>query len=292
MSSPLKFTGERFHPDQAGDMWNEHWHRYHFVMPIVTGKRVLDVACGEGYGAALIARVASSVVGVDISGAAIEHARMHYGDKPALEFINASCDDLPFPDAQFDVVVSFETIEHIHNQAAFLSEIRRVLKPDGVLIMSSPNKTEYSDARGYQNEFHVKELYADELANLVLSYFSHTRWWSQRNGFYSLIAPASGNDSSMSVEVVVVSKESPQDEYPALPALYFILTAANDAATLAKLTLGTSAFTDAEEFAMNDYRKIYRELVALSAMHRDLQLSYERLKDERDQLLRDRSPPQ
>lgn len=289
MTSELIFTGERFHPDQAGEMWNEHWHRYHFVMPIVSGKKVLDVACGEGYGSALMARVAASVTGVDVAPKAIAHAEVAYGNRPGLKFINASCDALPFDDAQFDVVVSFETIEHIKTQDKFLSEIRRVLKPDGVLVMSSPNKTEYSDVRGYTNEFHVKELYADELANLVSGHFAHTRWWSQRNGFYSLIAPAAGNDSSMSVEVVVVSKAAPQDEYPALPALYFIVTAANDNAALAKLTIGTSAFTDAEEFAMNDYRKIYRELVSLSATHHELRSKYEQLLAERNQLLVDRA---
>ena len=165
-----------------------------------------------------------------------------------------------------------------------MDEIKRVLTPDGLLVISSPNKAEYSDARHFANEFHVKELYRDELATLISTRFPYARWHSQRNGFYSLITPDSNAilPSNTSIDghlgallpedarVITVSKASPQIQAAPLPALYFLMLASANSATLDQAKIGTSVFSDAEEFAMNDYKKIYRELVALSAKHQAL----------------------
>jgi ubiquinone/menaquinone biosynthesis C-methylase UbiE len=282
-SLSLTFTGERFLPDQAGEMWNEHWHRYHYVRPLVAGKRVLDVACGEGYGSRLLAGAAANVTGVDIAKDAITHARATYASQVNLAFIEASCTALPLEDAAFDVVVSFETIEHITEHDSFLDEVKRVLTPNGVLMISSPNKAEYTDAQNFHNEFHVKELYRDELQALLASRFKHLRWHSQRNGFYSMIAPEAalainanpnihGHLQAQMPEdprVLTVSKVSPHEKVAPLPALYFIVFASNDEAALNAAHTTVSAFTDAEEFAMHDYKKIYRDLVKLDGWHRD-----------------------
>jgi ubiquinone/menaquinone biosynthesis C-methylase UbiE len=264
-STQLKFTGERFLPNEAGEMWAEHWHRYHYVLPFVAGKRVLDVACGEGYGSALMSKIASHVTGVDVAHEAVTHASHTYTARSNLEFVEASCTKLPFPNAAFDVVVSFETIEHITGQVEFLDEIKRVLRADGVLIISSPNKAEYSDARGYANEFHVKELYRDELATLIDSRFAHSQWLSQRNGFYSVIAPNTSAGAAFKTsapsagETITLSKAQPEIAAATLPPLYFIVIASNNLAALNALTPRTSAFTDSEEWAMKDYYMAYRE---------------------------------
>ncbi len=261
MTDALSFTGERFHPDLAGEMWAEHWHRYHFVLPLVTGKKVLDVASGEGYGSALMATVASSVHGVDVSSAAVAHAAHAYADRQNLQFSEGSCAQLPFVDASFDAVVSFETIEHIFEQVKFLDEIKRVLKPSGLLVISSPNRAEYSDKRGYKNEFHVKELDRAELAALIDARFTRTRWFSQRNAFVSLIVPDAGGANPASAdsgETLTISKGKPDAIAPTLDSLYFLVVATSDNATSDRLSSRVSVFTDREEWAYNDYRKIYQ----------------------------------
>ena len=91
----LPFTGERFVPGTKGEIWIEHWHRYHFAARWAAGKRVLDVACGEGYGSAFLARSAAYVAGVDVSPQAIAHAERTYAKPGVVEFVQASCTRLP-----------------------------------------------------------------------------------------------------------------------------------------------------------------------------------------------------
>ncbi len=249
-------------------MWYEHWHRYHYVLPLVEGKRVLDVACGEGYGSALMSRRAAEVCGVDLSAEAIAHGRSAYAGRANLQLVEAPCTSLPFASASFDVVVSFETIEHIREQAEFLDEIRRVLKSDGVLILSCPNKAEYSDKRGFTNEFHVRELYRPELEALLAPRFGHTRWLSQRNAFVSLIVPEAAGPAGG--EALTVSQVASDEPAAALPALYEMVVAGTDAAVIAGLPLRVSAFTDAEEWAYNDYRTTYQKYV--KAAHAEVEL--------------------
>ena len=178
----IPFTGERFIPAELGELSLEHWHRYAACGAAVAGLDVLDVACGEGYGSALLARSARSVVGVDISGEAIAHARAEYAAVGNVRFEAASVATLPFADASFDAVVSFETIEHVDGalQEQMLRELRRVLKPGGFLVISSPNKAVYSDKRGFTNEFHVRELYFDEFDALLAVRFPQRRFFGQR----------------------------------------------------------------------------------------------------------------
>ncbi|MGD9265032.1 MAG: class I SAM-dependent methyltransferase, partial [Lysobacterales bacterium] len=140
MSEPLHFTGERFMPGLAGEIGYEHWHRYVVARRFCEAKTVLDVACGEGYGSHMLAAVANHVTGVDISEDAVAHATGQYGGRENLEFIQGDCEKLPLPDNSVDVAVSLETIEHLEAQEAFVGELRRVLKPGGLLVMSSPNK--------------------------------------------------------------------------------------------------------------------------------------------------------
>ena len=175
----MKFTGERFIPSEQGQIRLEHIHRYAVILDVLKGKDVLDVACGEGYGTAMIADVARYVTGVDISNEAVNHASTTYR-KDNLVFREGSAINLDFRDASFDVVVSFETLEHLREQEKMLAEIRRVLRPDGFLVISSPNRPIYMEERGEHNEFHVKELDFNELDHLLKASFPVVRYFGQR----------------------------------------------------------------------------------------------------------------
>ncbi|MCY7293598.1 MAG: class I SAM-dependent methyltransferase, partial [Ferruginibacter sp.] len=140
------WTGERLETFVNSEVAVEHLHRYAIVLPLVNDKKVLDIASGEGYGSNLIAGHASQAIGVDICPDAIARANTKY-KKNNLKFLEGSADAIPLANAFADVVVSFETLEHHDKHEEMLAEVKRVLKPDGFLIMSSPNKKYYTDER-------------------------------------------------------------------------------------------------------------------------------------------------
>jgi SAM-dependent methyltransferase/glycosyltransferase involved in cell wall biosynthesis len=177
----LDYTGERYLPwlenAQAG---YEHLHRYIFAKSFAEGKRVLDLASGEGYGAALLAEVAESVLGVDIDAQTIQHAGSRYL-RPNLKFLQGSILDIPLHGENlFDLVVCFEAIEHIDAPEQLLSEVKRVLKRDGVFIVSTPNKLTFSDETGQKWPWHTREFYFPEFRDLLGRVFKHAEFLGQR----------------------------------------------------------------------------------------------------------------
>lgn len=175
----LKFTGERYIPDVKGDIELEHLHRYKHVCEIVTGLKVLDIACGEGYGSYMIAHHAQQVIGIDLSADIIEHASQTY-QKSNLNFIIGDCRKIPVDSGTIDVVVSFETIEHHTFHEEMMAEIKRILTSAGVLIISSPDKDIYSTKRNYSNPFHQKELSKPEFISLLEKNFKNIQIFNQR----------------------------------------------------------------------------------------------------------------
>ena len=124
----MDFTGERFIPHVEGDIRLEHMHRYLAARRLVCGKRVLDIACGEGYGSALLAETATTVIGVDMDEKSIAHARCTYV-RSNVRFLRGDAVAIPLGDASINVVVSFETIEHLTDHRQMMLEIKRVLEP-------------------------------------------------------------------------------------------------------------------------------------------------------------------
>jgi SAM-dependent methyltransferase len=170
-----EFTGERVIPGQVDvDLLNEHMARYAFAARLARGKRVLDAGCGAGYGSAELARAAERVVGVDRAPEAIEFARAHYA-AANVSFEEASCEALPHADGSFELVVAFEVIEHLENWRGFLREVRRVLAPNGQLVVSTPNKLYYTESRGADgaNPFHVHEFDFAEFRAELTAVFPH-----------------------------------------------------------------------------------------------------------------------
>src|ERR1700681_2117770 len=274
MASDITFTGERFVPGCAGEIAYEHWHRYAFARRFAAGKRVLDAACGEGYGSALLGAVAPSVVGVDIDASAIAHASERYGEGDRVRFVTGSCSALPLPDASVDAVVSFETIEHLDaaDQPPMLAEFARVLKPAGVLIISSPNKRLYSDARDYVNEFHRHELYRDGLAALLAKAFPAQRWFHQN------VVPWSAIWSEETGEGVEAWLGNAGRVSPYVPpeGMYFIVVAARTAAALPATAVQGSLFTDAEETEQKRAHANASEVLRQDALLKDRDAALDR----------------
>ncbi len=188
MADIKSWTGERLETYVFNENTNEHLHRYAIAMQLVAGKNVLDIACGEGYGSSLIADAAKAVTGVDIDPTTITLATQKY-QKQNLSFLTGSAAKILCDDNCFDVVISFETIEHHDKHDEMMQEIKRVLKPGGVLIISSPDKLFYSDKPGFKNPFHVKELYRHEFETLLGKYFRHTFYMGQKSFFGSVVLP-------------------------------------------------------------------------------------------------------
>lgn len=187
-SVTLEATIERMVPESSDrfTFW-EHVYRYAFACRFAAGNRVLDVACGEGYGAAALLKAgAAHVVGVDVSEEVCEHARRKYG----LDARAGSAENIPLADSSFGLVVSFETIEHVPNPAVFLDECTRTLVPGGTLIISTPNKDVYSRPGVPVNQYHCSEMTEKEFMSALGARFRKislytqrpysTGWWSTR----------------------------------------------------------------------------------------------------------------
>ncbi|WLS12031.1 class I SAM-dependent methyltransferase (plasmid) [Shinella sumterensis] len=185
----LLYTGERFHPDKLGEIRQEHMHRYAWISHLVRDKDVLDAASGEGFGSNILAATARSVIGVDLALQAVDHAQKQYALTKNLEFKCGDTRCLPLPDNCVDVVVSFETVEHVDEQNRMISEFRRVLRPDGVLVISSPNREVYSDKQEHHNEFHVRELDRSQFSDLLSTQFGAVEMFAQRLCVSSSILP-------------------------------------------------------------------------------------------------------
>jgi SAM-dependent methyltransferase len=183
--------GSRYLP-WSGDALTgfEHLHRYLLARTVVAGRRVLDIACGEGYGAALLADSAARVVGVDIDRDAIRHAAGRYV-RPNVYFFQADAQRFALAPASVDVVVSFETLEHFPDQAPYLAALKRALVPDGVLLISTPNKGEYN-READPNPHHARELDRAEFVALLGRYFANVQVYGQNLIMASALAPDGG----------------------------------------------------------------------------------------------------
>jgi SAM-dependent methyltransferase len=203
----MEISCERYHPMIDNPVMGpyepyisyEHYHRYLYAIPFVIGKNVLDIACGEGYGSALLAPHAALVVGVDVSAEAIEHARRKYV-RDNLRFLRSGAEFIPIPEHHsFDTVVSFETIEHLDEptQEEFALEVKRLLKSDGVLLMSTPNRLTYTPSSSEKNPYHLREFSTEEFLQFLRGHFETVCLLSQHVYPVSYIWNMAGPNGSL-----------------------------------------------------------------------------------------------
>ena len=177
----MEFTGERIVPGSVNaDLLNEHLCRYGFAQLLVEEKVVLDIGSGVGYGAKILAEEASRVVAVDLSEEAVRYASSEYA-AGNIEMMVGDAQDLPLANDSVDVVVSFELVEHLQSQQAHLLEISRVLKPEGLTVISTPNRVFYSQESNQANPFHTREFDFQEFYAFLTSVFSSVEVYFQNH---------------------------------------------------------------------------------------------------------------
>jgi len=186
-------TGERMVPayHKGHIVYGEHIVRYQAAVELVKDKVVLDIASGSGYGTALLGNTAKKAYGVDLDPDAIKYAKKNYGAKN-VEFIKGNGEKIPLKDNTLDVVVSFETIEHIEAYESFMAEVKRVLKEDGLFILSTPNDVEFPET----NHFHIHEFEREELKKLASKYFKNNKSYYQGTWVYNALI----DESAMTTE--------------------------------------------------------------------------------------------
>lgn len=165
--TPLPLTGERTLPGlpEENYWYRRHEAAYRWLAPTCAGAVVLDAGCGEGYGAALLAGSAAHVIACDYDAASVRHARATYG----VDAVRTNLTPLPFASGSVGVLANCQVIEHLWDQEGFLTEARRVLRDDGTLMLTTPNRLTFSPGQDTpRNPFHTRELSADELSELLL----------------------------------------------------------------------------------------------------------------------------
>ena len=287
----MNFTGERFIPGEGGfQIAYEHLHRYFFALRWAENNAVLDLACGNGYGAALLASRARHVWALDIDKETIEEACRNW---PAqnLSFLQGNATQLPFQTASIDLVVAMEILEHLEEQERLVQEISRVCSPNGVALISTPNKAEYSDSRNYQNPFHKRELYLAEFTGILKQHFPFVEIAGQQIRAGSLITCRS---SASSCEVF--EEAAPGAEGKAIEPMYYLALCSPDPHP--NCIPLRSAFLDSKDglfleekreiFRLGDWGKSLESIVAERDQSIcDLQSRMKEKLDSRDSTIRD-----
>ena len=260
---------ERFIPKDGLKQheWYEHWHRYHFATHLIKGLKVCDIACGAGYGSHLMAGSASHVTGVDIDSLTIEQAQHQFGDLNNLTFVQANALQTPFADDTFDCVVSFETLEHLTEHTDLLQEFKRILKPAGLLVISTPDKDIYSGDVAH-NEFHEKELNKSEFIDLMHDTFKHGRLWGQKLQLFSVIDACSDHDGAT---VQLTANNDTVTEQQTTDHKYLIMVCSDSLATLDSLSLTNQYFfADQQDALLQHYEQQIKRLLQIDQQNHEL----------------------
>jgi GT2 family glycosyltransferase/ubiquinone/menaquinone biosynthesis C-methylase UbiE len=256
----LEFTGERFTTLTQGEIRHEHLHRYFFALQFCAGKRVLDIASGEGYGSALLATVASEVIGVEVAEEAVRHAAENYSTHN-LRFLHGDARRIPVDDASIEIVVSFETLEHLSEHEEFLREIKRVLCPGGLLVLSTPDRDFF--ASWPPNPFHLKELTEAGFRDLIGEHFKNSGFLFQSSLTGSSIVADREVAAGGSYEGFRRVRDNIYETAAGLPSAMYIVGIASDA-PLPEVRAGSF---DDRPFQLDLYAELQRRHIEM--LHRE-----------------------
>lgn len=189
MKSELKFTGERLIPklNQNTAFYYEHLNRYLFANQLSTNKTVLDCACGTGYGSYIMSKFgkAKHVIGIDISPESVKYAQNNYQTKNVIFQKDNILSLSTIKNNSIDLITCFETIEHIKKPDLALKQFDRILKSNGILVISTPNKDNYLE----NNKFHLHELNLSQFTKYLHKYFKNVLFLNQKFSFSQEIYP-------------------------------------------------------------------------------------------------------
>lgn len=179
----LSKTGERLVPEDINSRDDQlqflrHLAAYEFVKgQLKPDSTIMEVGCGEGYGSNYLSKACKEIIGIDVEKSAIEHAQKKYTTANCM-FKEYNGSKIPYDDNHFDYIVSFQVIEHVDNDAAFVKELERVLKPGGTAFITTPNKT-YRLKPGQKpwNRYHKREYYPKELESVLKNIFPDAKVW-------------------------------------------------------------------------------------------------------------------
>mgnify|MGYP003583359428 CR=1 FL=1 len=217
----LTFSGERIvpgaencEPTFAQKMYQEHIARYAFAAQFAQDAEVLDVGCGVGYGSHCLAhRGAKSVAAMDLSSEAIDFAEKNYFHPAVTYRVGDATKITRVADA--DLVTCFELIEHVRDQVAVLDGIKRALRPDGILVISTPRPLEE-----LRTDFHEHEMHFQEIYSLLKQRFKHVRAYFEKNYFTSFVGEAKPTAINNFIHVT--------DQYGVEHADYFVFAACDE----------------------------------------------------------------
>ena len=282
----MEYTGERYLPWEPNAQASyEHYHRYLLALPFAKGKRVLDLASGEGYGTALLAGVAAEVAGIEKDPQAVTHAVSHY-IRGNLKFIQGSILDVPVQDQVFDLITCFEAIEHVAEQEKVLDEALRLLGDDGLLMISTPNKLVFSGEAGQLWPWHIREFDYAEFRNFLETKFEDVIYLGQKVMMGSLVWPLqlSGREPH-SVDEIFVEKPAQglrvvdaQSQAP----MFFLAIASKRDLTELRHSLKGSSLVDVSLGLLKEkdgwIEKLKRDVETLDAMVRSKDVELANLK--------------
>ncbi|HSW37367.1 MAG TPA: class I SAM-dependent methyltransferase [Candidatus Saccharimonadales bacterium] len=215
---------ERMVPElhKGHNIYGEHIIRYEAAVSLIKNKIVLDIASGSGYGTKLMAKSAKKVYGVDVSKGAVDYAKAKFS-AANIEYLVGDGEKIPLGDHIIDVVVCCETIEHIKDYKQFLNEVKRVLKPGGTLLLSTPNDIEYIEG----NHFHLHEFTYQELKDLVKKYFKYHKDYFQTIWLYNTLFPRKMHTSEWKESIQTMGTVPLKEEQ----CLYFFMVCSDSPIT-------------------------------------------------------------